>query len=136
MLLKKPQSSASIFRTGKINVTGARNEHDAWIAGRKYARKMQNLDYPVQFKNFRITNVVGSVDVGFPIQLKALESKHKKCATHNLDVQGFPGLQYYMSDPELSIRIFDSGKVNFTGAKSMDEINRGFLKLWPILTEF
>lgn len=36
-----------IFRSGKIICTGARNEHDSYIAARKIARIIQKLGFPV-----------------------------------------------------------------------------------------
>lgn len=36
-----------IYRSGKIVCTGAKNEHDAYIAARKFARIIQKLGYPV-----------------------------------------------------------------------------------------
>lgn len=34
-------------RSGKIVCTGARNEHDSYIAARKFARIIQKLGFPV-----------------------------------------------------------------------------------------
>lgn len=40
-------NSILIFRSGKIVCTGARNEHDSYIAARKFARIIQKLGFPV-----------------------------------------------------------------------------------------
>eukprot|EP01084_Bolivina_argentea_P269783 458589_1 len=45
MRIREPKSTALIFQTGKIVVTGARSEDKAWIAARKYARILQKLDF-------------------------------------------------------------------------------------------
>lgn len=35
------------YRSGKVLCTGLRNEHDSYIAARKFARIIQKLGYPV-----------------------------------------------------------------------------------------
>lgn len=35
------------YRSGKIVCTGTRNEHDSYIASRKFARIIQKLGFPV-----------------------------------------------------------------------------------------
>eukprot|EP01083_Nonionella_stella_P266928 902302_1 len=46
MRIREPKSTALIFKSGKIVITGAKSEDNAWIAGRKYARILQKLDFP------------------------------------------------------------------------------------------
>lgn len=36
-----------IYRSGKIVCTGTRNEHDSYLAARKFARIIQKLGFPV-----------------------------------------------------------------------------------------
>merc|ERR1719375_2725250 len=76
MRIREPKTTALIFRSGKMVVTGAKNEDCARNAARKYARIIQKLDFPVHFTDFRIQNMVGSCDVRFPIRLEGLAYKH------------------------------------------------------------
>lgn len=47
MRLMQPRSTALIFSSGKIVVTGVRHEQNSVLAARKYARILQKLGFPV-----------------------------------------------------------------------------------------
>lgn len=49
MRIREPRCTALIFRSGKVVCTGARNEIDANLGTRKFARILQKLGYPVGF---------------------------------------------------------------------------------------
>ncbi len=70
MRLRRPKTTALIFSSGKMVCTGAKNEEASKIASRKFARIVQKLGNPIQFSSFKIQNIVGSCDVGFPIDLE------------------------------------------------------------------
>jgi transcription initiation factor TFIID TATA-box-binding protein len=38
MRLQRPKTTALIFKSGKVVITGAKSEHDCSLAGRKYAK--------------------------------------------------------------------------------------------------
>jgi len=76
MRIREPKTTALIFRSGKMVVTGAKSEEHARNAARKYARIIQKLEFPVHFTDFKIQNMVGSCDVRFPIRLEGLAYKH------------------------------------------------------------
>ena len=134
MRIREPKSTALIFQTGKIVVTGARSENKAWLAARKYARILQKLDFPAQFRDFKVQNIVGSCDLGFPVRLEGLAHKHSQFSSYEPEL--FPGLIYRMNTPKIVILAFVSGKIVLTGAKSREQINEGFKKIYPILVEF
>jgi transcription initiation factor TFIID TATA-box-binding protein len=46
MRIREPHTTALLFRSGKMVVTGARNEVDSRLAARKYARIIQKLGFP------------------------------------------------------------------------------------------
>jgi len=75
MRIREPKTTALIFRSGKMVVTGAKSEEAARTAARKYARIIQKLDFPARFADFKIQNMVGSCDVKFPIRLEGLAYK-------------------------------------------------------------
>ena len=72
MRIREPKTTALIFKSGKMVVTGAKTEEDARNAARKYARIIQKLDFPAKFTEFKIQNIVGSCDVKVPIRLEGL----------------------------------------------------------------
>ena len=134
MRIREPKTTALIFRSGKMVVTGAKSEEGARNAARKYARIIQKLDFPVHFTDFRIQNIVGSSDVRFPIRLEGLAYKHAHYSSYEPEL--FPGLIYRMVQPKIVLLIFVSGKVVLTGGKVRNEIYAAFEQIYPVLQEF
>lgn len=76
MRIRDPKTTALIFASGKMVVTGAKSEDDSKLAARKYARIIQKLGFQAKFTDFKIQNIVGSCDVKFPIRLEGLAYSH------------------------------------------------------------
>ncbi|XP_019766045.1 TATA-box-binding protein 2 isoform X2 [Dendroctonus ponderosae] len=76
MRIREPKTTALIFRSGKIVCTGARNEFDALIASKKFARVIQKLGFHIKFANFKVQNLVATCDLKFPIKLENLNHMH------------------------------------------------------------
>ena len=107
------------------------------------------MGYKVEFSEFKIVNIVATCDLGFPIKLTQLNikinhilSKNKKNNNKeekspcNYEPEVFPGLIYHMTKPKLSLLIFQSGKMNFVGAKNKDDIFEALQKIYPLLRKF
>ena len=119
MRIREPKTTALIFKSGKMVVTGkshnpsfpichgpffpvspdsssqicqpgAKSEEQARNAARKYARIIQKLDFPARFTEFKIQNIVASCDVKFPIRLEGLAYKHSHYSSYEPEL--FPGL--------------------------------------------
>lgn len=134
MRIKEPKTTALIFASGKMVVTGARSEEDSRKASRQYAKIIQRLGNRVRFAEFKIQNIVGSCDVKFPIKLEGLYSSHCKFCSYEPEM--FPGLIYKMADPKIVLLIFVSGKIVLTGAKERHDIFNAFQKIYPVLLNF
>ncbi|KAJ1899839.1 TATA-binding protein (TBP) [Kickxella alabastrina] len=134
MRIREPKTTALIFASGKMVVTGAKSEDDSKLAARKYARIVQKLGFPAKFTDFKIQNIVGSCDVKFPIRLEGLAYTHGNFSSYEPEL--FPGLIYRMVKPKIVLLIFVSGKIVLTGAKVRDEIYQAFAAIYPVLTEF
>ncbi|KAJ3412246.1 TATA-box-binding protein [Chytridiales sp. JEL 0842] len=134
MRIREPKTTALIFASGKMVVTGAKSEDDSKHAARKYARIIQKLGFPAKFTDFKIQNIVGSCDVKFPIRLEGLVYAHGHFASYEPEL--FPGLIYRMVKPKIVLLIFVSGKIVLTGAKVRDEIYQAFENIYPVLTEY
>ncbi|EDW35132.1 GL24756 [Drosophila persimilis] len=134
MRMHSPRCTALIFRTGKIICTGARNERDADIGSRKFARILQKLGFPVKFMEYKLQNIVATVDLRFPIRLENLNQVHGQFSSYEPEM--FPGLIYRMVKPRIVLLIFVNGKVVFTGAKSRKDIMDCLDAISPILLSF
>ena len=116
MRIREPKSTALIFATGKIVITGAKTVDDAWISARKYVRILQKLEFPAKFTEYKVVNIVGCCSTGFSIRLESFA--HFKSQNTSYEPELFPGLIYRMKQPKVVILIFVSGKIVLTGAKS------------------
>ena len=134
MRIRDPKTTALIFASGKMVVTGARSEELSRLAARKYARIVQKLGFGARFTDFRIQNIVASCDIRFPIRLEGLAYAHANYSSYEPEL--FPGLIYRMVKPKVVLLIFVSGKIVLTGAKVRDEIYQAFENIYPVLTEF
>ncbi|KAH7695515.1 hypothetical protein AAVH_37425, partial [Aphelenchoides avenae] len=108
MRIRQPKTTALIFRSGKIVCTGAKCEEDSKAAARKYARIIQKLGFKAKFTEFKVQNIVASVDLKFPVRLEALCLAHDQFSTYEPEL--FPGLIYRMMVPRVVLLIFGSGK--------------------------
>lgn len=86
MRIRDPKTTALIFASGKMVVTGAKSEDDSRLASRKYARIIQKLGFEAKFAEFKIQNIVGSCDVKFPIRLEGLAFSHGAFSSYEPEV--------------------------------------------------
>ena len=91
MRIRDPKTTALIFASGKMVVTGAKSEDDSRLASRKYARIVQKLGFDAKFSEFKIQNIVGSCDVKFPIRLEGLAYSHGQFSSYEPEVRFLSG---------------------------------------------
>jgi transcription initiation factor TFIID TATA-box-binding protein len=134
---REPRSTALIFKTGKMIVTGAKSEQDSKMAARKYVAIISKVGFPVRYSdaNYKIQNITATVDVGFPIRLEALVYAHSARSTYEPEL--FPGLVFRMAEPVKAVfLIFVSGKIVITGVKTSDIMNIAVQEIYSILIDF
>ena len=147
MRIKEPKTAALIFNSGVIIVLGARDEENSKKAAKIFAKNIKQLGYDVKFKNFKIVNIVATCDLKFPIKLTKLSlelnAKLNNNKNNNTDKKQcfyepdtFPGLIYHMRNPQLTVLVFKSGKINFVGAKNRNDIFDALGKVYPLLHKY
>ena len=72
MRIRDPKTTALIFSSGKMVCTGAKSEEASKDAAKKYCKAIKKVGFNVTMQEFKIQNIVGSCDVGFPITLEGL----------------------------------------------------------------
>lgn len=99
MRIREPKTTALVFASGKMVVTGAKSEDESKLAARKFARIISKLGFDAKFQEFKIQvrwitssasrtqNVVGSVDVKFPIRLEGLAYAHGHFSSYEPEVR-------------------------------------------------
>ena len=135
MRLREPRATALVFASGKLVITGTKSAHNSSLATKKIAYILERVGFqPADFINFKVQNIVGTVDVGFPIRLEGVAFAHPTFSSYEPEL--FPGLIYRLVQPRVVLLIFVSGKVVITGAKTEIDMVEGFKKVHPVLLEF
>jgi transcription initiation factor TFIID TATA-box-binding protein len=126
--LLQPASTALIFASGRLVITGSRSESAALTSVYIYTRLIrQAMQCPLRITSVNIQNLVASTDVGQYINIDEL-SKTLMLSTI-YDASLFPGLRLKIADPPMKALIFLRGKVVLTGAKQRADIE----KAWAIV---
>eukprot|EP01018_Ginkgo_biloba_P039038 Gb_21778 [translate_table: standard] len=99
MRIRLPNSgtvTALIYSSGKMICKGAKSEEKSQLAAEEFARIIRDLGYPrAHLSDFRITNIVASCELNFPIKLEALFLHCGRPRT-SYNPHLFPGLTYRM----------------------------------------
>lgn len=134
MRIRDPKTTALIFASGKMVVTGAKSEKASKIASQRYAKIIHKLGFNAQFTEFKVQNIVSSCDLKFCIKLEGLAYAHSNYCSYEPEL--FPGLIYRMVKPKIVLLIFVSGKIVLTGAKVREDIYQAFENIYPVLTQY
>lgn len=133
--IRDPKTTALIFSSGKMVITGAKSEEKSQTAAKMYAKMIKKVGNPsVKLQEFKIQNIVGSCDVKFCISLESLNTEHQTFSTYEPEL--FPGLIYRMHTPKIVLLIFASGKIVLTGAKTREDIEKAFEQIYSVLKRF
>ena len=134
MRVREPRSTALVFRTGKMVVTGTKTLNESELAAKKYLSIIQKAGYnSASFNEFKIQNMTATCSCGFPISLEGLLYGYSQFSTYEPEL--FPGLVYRMIEPKIVFLVFVSGKVVITGAKNVEALELGFNNIYPQLLE-
>ncbi|MES1914894.1 MAG: hypothetical protein MHM6MM_006920 [Cercozoa sp. M6MM] len=135
MRIRNPKATGSIFASGKLVVTGAKSVDEARQATRKFVKLLHKVGFTSATLNrMEVQNIVGNFDLRVPIRLEALAEKHYESCTYEPEL--FSGVTYRLANPKVSVIVFVSGKIVFTGARTVRDIDRAFQKIVPILHDF
>ncbi|KAL3318128.1 TATA-binding protein [Cichlidogyrus casuarinus] len=129
--IREPRVVCIVFRNGKLVTTGSKSIDTNNLAARKCARILQKLGFSVQFYNYKVENLVALADLRFPIRLEGVLMANEHLTQYEPEV--FPGLVFRILKPKITVIIFVSGKILFTGGKSIDSINEAFNSIVPVL---
>lgn len=134
MRIREPRTTALIFRSGKMIVTGAKTENDCLNGAKKYTAILQKVGLPATLNDFKVQNITATFDMGFPIRLEAFLYAYSVQSTYEPEL--FPGLIYRLAQPKVVLLIFVSGKIVLTGAKNNEAILLAAQEVSAQLSEF
>ena len=121
--IKQPKTSALVFGSGKMVITGAKSAEEISSAVQVLKEKLKAsaTTKGPKTKNPRITvqNIVASGKIGYRIDLELaallLESSM-------YEPEQFPGLIYRLKKPKTVLLLFQTGNVVCTGAKKEEYV--------------
>ncbi len=121
-VLENPKCAILILRNGRVAVTGVRDMKDAKSALEYIVEMLTSVGVTVYYNtDIKILNIVGSVNLDDEIDLHTFFKK-LNTPKAEFDPEKFPGIVYHLGD-NIDMLIFQSGKVVFTGARTMDNFN-------------
>ncbi|WP_423793089.1 TATA-box-binding protein [Methanocaldococcus indicus] len=131
--LSIPKVALLIFRSGKLNCTGAKSKEEAEIAIKKIIKELKDAGLDVyENPEIRIQNMVATADLGIEPNLDDIALMVDNT---EYEPEQFPGLVYRMDDPKVVVLIFGSGKVVITGLKSLEDGKRALKKILETIKE-
>ncbi len=131
--LDSPKVTALIFKSGKMVVTGAKSTLELIRAVKKIIRTLRKKGIVITGKpKIQIQNIVASANLYVEVNL---EKAAFLLEDNMYEPEQFPGLIYRMSDPQVVLLIFSSGKMVITGAKSEDEVREAVYKIYQKLKD-
>ena len=120
-----PKIACLIFSSGKIVITGVRNNKALADGLAIVIESLKNAGIvPLKEPRVAITNIVCSYNLGRYINL------NKLTVTLNMEhveyePEQFPGLVYRIGDPKIVVLIFSSGKIILTGGRNLEDVKKG-----------
>ena len=130
MKFKTPKSTVLIFPNGKLVITGTKTENDGKRIARKTCQRLRKLEFNPKITDFKIQNIVSSFDLkeivdkqtGTIIDLNKLAQTGLPQSSYEPEI--FPAFICVIN--KIKIITFHTGKVNFTGAKTVMQIMETF----------
>jgi transcription initiation factor TFIID TATA-box-binding protein len=127
--LDDPKVAMLLFRTGKVNCTGAKNIENIQKGLSHIVKLLKKTGVKV-YKNPEIViqNMVATYDLGVELKLNTIAVA---LGLENIEYEPeqFPGLVFRIYDPKSVMLLFSSGKVVITGANTMENLRKAVAKL-------
>jgi len=125
-----PKDSFVIFRTGKVIATGIKTEKDLNESTAKLYKVLNAINYP----KVEIPNYTASLDFGKSVYIDQFYKRYQKLCI--LEKELFPALKLQLSFPKLTVLIFYTGKIIFTGTKNLKVLEKSVKQVLFMLSDF
>jgi transcription initiation factor TFIID TATA-box-binding protein len=131
--IDEPRMASLIFSSGKVVLTGIRNEESLGEGLNKVLSSLKEAGVNIlPVPKVAVTNIVCSYDIGRFINLNRVVAKLSLEAIE-YEPEQFPGLVYRLDDPKVVVLLFGSGKLIITGGKVSDDAERAVNKIYQDL---
>ncbi|MEW5937012.1 MAG: TATA-box-binding protein [Candidatus Thermoplasmatota archaeon] len=123
--IKEQRTAMLLFRSGKANCTGAKTIENVKSTIQTVSKKLERAGLPVIKKpKITVQNIVAVYDLKTELNLNAIAIT-LGLERVEYEPEQFPGLVYRVEKPKVVMLLFGSGKVVCTGAKSVEDIEKG-----------
>ncbi len=130
--LDAPKVALLIFRSGKLNCTGAKSKEEAEIAIKRILEKLKEAGLDInENPEVKIQNMVATAELGVEPNLDDLSTLEDT----EYEPEQFPGLVYRLNNPKVVVLIFGSGKVVITGLKKKEDADIALKKILDTIKE-
>lgn len=121
-VLENPKCAVLIVRNGRVAVTGTKSRKDAESALEYVVELLTSIGVSAYYNtDIKIMNIVGAVNLDEEIDLHEFFAE-LDTPKAEFDPERFPGIVYHMGE-DIDMLIFQSGKIVFTGARSIESFN-------------
>ena len=125
--LDKPKTTALIFKSGKMVVTGAKSTKMLIQAVKRIIYLLRKHGILITGRpKIQVQNIVASGDIHAQVNL---ERAAYLLEDSMYEPEQFPGLIHRMRDPRVELLIFSSGKMVITGAKEESEVEDAVVRI-------
>ena len=125
--IKEPKTSALIFSSGKIVLTGARSMEDVEKSIEKIIKSLKKINIDIKIKpKIAVQNIVASGSIGMDLNLNTLAIK---LPNTEYEPEQFPGLVYKLKGTHATFLLFTNGKIVCTGTRTEEEVYKALDKL-------
>ena len=124
--MQNPKSTALIFSSGRIVLTGNQRSEDIPIGLQNLLQNLKEAGIPCKDNpQLKVTNIVCTYDLGFPINLIRITMGLMDHEQVEYEPEAFPGLVCRIPYPKLVFLLFSSGKIVIAGGKIIDDVKAG-----------
>ena len=138
--LIRPNCTILLFTSGKLVITGSKSASEALLSAYRIRRLLRQACTGQRFvmTGFDIQNVISHCELKVEndeiLDIEALYEKYHIYSTYQPHI--FPGLIFRYPNLRVVALMFFSGKVVLTGAKSLDDIERGWDVIYALVRSY
>ncbi len=129
--VSNPKTAVLLFRTGKVNITGAKSVEDVHKVVAILAEKLRKIGVDVfKDKDIKVViqNMVATSDLGVEFNMNEV-AVGLGLENVEYEPEQFPGLVYRIKEPKVAVLLFSSGRIVCAGAKKIEDISEAIGKL-------
>ncbi|XP_072018034.1 LOW QUALITY PROTEIN: TATA box-binding protein-like 1 [Amphiura filiformis] len=133
MRFRKPSSTATMWSSGKVTMTGNDSAAHAKVNARRCARALQKLGFRVAFSNYKVVNVLGTSAMPWGIRLPNFSREHRRDASYEPELH--PAVTYRIKSPKATLKLFSTGSITCT-APSVENVQLAIEHIYPLVLPF